>query len=105
MQRSQEEILEIVDRDGNALALALRSKVHGNPSLMHKVVHVLVFNDHGELLLQKRSLQKEVQAGSQGAQAAARGAFGLAGVLAWLAVGVPFLIGVWIALRKAAALF
>jgi len=29
---------------------------------------------------------------------------GLVGVPAWLAVGVPFLIGVWIALQKAAAL-
>jgi len=38
------------------------------------------------------------------AAAAARGAFGLGGILAWVAVGVPFLIGVWIALEKAAAL-
>jgi hypothetical protein len=30
---------------------------------------------------------------------------GAVGVLAWLAVGIPFLIGVYIALSKAAALF
>ena len=36
---------------------------------------------------------------------AARGAFGITGVLAWAAVGVPFLIGLYIALAKAAALF
>jgi len=35
----------------------------------------------------------------------ARGSFGAIGVLAWLAVGIPFLIGVGIALQKAAALF
>ena len=36
---------------------------------------------------------------------AARGSFGAGGVLAWLAVGVPFLIGVWFALDKAKVLF
>jgi hypothetical protein len=36
--------------------------------------------------------------------AAARGGFGLIGVLAWAAVGVPFAIGLLIALQKAAAL-
>ena len=30
--------------------------------------------------------------------------FGAIGFVAWLAVGIPFLIGVWIALHKAAAL-
>ncbi len=39
------------------------------------------------------------------AATAARGNFGLAGVLAWAAVGIPFLIGVTIALQKAAVLF
>src|SRR5208282_2515326 len=59
----QEELLEIVDKEGKALGVALRSSVHGNPSLLHKVVHVLVFNSSGELLLQKRSLSKDVQPG------------------------------------------
>ncbi len=52
----------------------------------------------------ERSLQKE-RAGKGATATAARGAFGIDGTLAWLAVGVPFLIGVWIALQKAAALF
>lgn len=59
----QEEILEIVDREGKTLGLALRSEIHGNPSLLHKVVHVLVFNENGELLLQKRSMNKDVAPG------------------------------------------
>lgn len=58
-----EEILEIVDSDGNSLGTAPRSEIHGNPSLIHKVVHVLVFNDKGELLLQKRSMDKDVAPG------------------------------------------
>lgn len=39
------------------------------------------------------------------AESAARGSFGLLGGAAWLAVGIPFLIGLVIALQKAAALF
>ncbi len=59
----QEEILEIVDRQGNTIGTAPRSEIHGNPSLLHKVVHVLVFNEDSELLLQKRSLTKDVAPG------------------------------------------
>ncbi len=36
---------------------------------------------------------------------AARGNFGMAGVLAWAAVGIPFLIGAYIALQKGVVLF
>ena len=36
---------------------------------------------------------------------AVHGRFGGGGVLAWLAVGVPFFIGLYIAIEKAAALF
>jgi MFS family permease len=39
------------------------------------------------------------------AQKAARGKFGGAGILAWLAVGIPFAVGLYIALEKAVALF
>lgn len=58
-----EEILEIVDKFGATIGTASRSEIHGNPSLLHKVVHVLVFNENGELLLQKRSLTKDVAPG------------------------------------------
>jgi isopentenyl-diphosphate delta-isomerase type 1 len=59
----QEEFLEIVDNEGRTTGYARRSEVHGNPSLLHKVVHVLVFNDEGRLLLQKRSQNKDVAPG------------------------------------------
>jgi MFS family permease len=59
-----------------------------------------------EELARERGLQHEaVPAASAGADASARGSFGAVGVVAWLAVGVPFLIGVYIALSKAASLF
>jgi hypothetical protein len=56
-----------------------------------------------EELARERAAQREAL--SAGAETAARGAFGLAGVIGWLAVGVPFAIGLFIALQKAAALF
>jgi isopentenyldiphosphate isomerase len=59
----QEERLEIVDYKGEVIGHALRSEVHGNPSMMHRVVHVLVFNRKGDMLLQKRSLNKDVAPG------------------------------------------
>ena len=57
-----------------------------------------------EELERERALQHEDRVAGN-AETAARGSFGVAGVLAWLAVGVPFLIGLVIALQKAAALF
>lgn len=59
----EEEILEIVNEKGEVLGLAPRSDIHGNPSLIHRVVHVLVFNTQGEILLQKRSMKKDVAPG------------------------------------------
>ena len=58
-----EELLDVVNEKGEILNTLLRSEIHGNPSLMHRVVHVLVFNDNGELLLQKRSMSKDVAPG------------------------------------------
>ena len=58
-----EEYLEVVDEKGRVISYAPRSVIHGNPSLIHKVVHVLVFNKEGELLLQKRSQKKDVAPG------------------------------------------
>jgi len=58
-----EEYLEIVNDWGEAIGIAPRSEIHGNPSLMHRVVHVLLFNVRGELLLQKRSQKKDVAPG------------------------------------------
>jgi len=58
-----EEYLEVVNHKGEVIGYAPRSMVHGNPSLIHKVVHVLVFDEKGNLLLQKRSMNKDVAPG------------------------------------------
>jgi MFS family permease len=55
-------------------------------------------------LARERGLQHEtVRTGT--AETAARGPIGATGIIAWLAVGVPFAIGLYIALSKAAGLF
>lgn len=56
-------------------------------------------------LAHEKSLQRESTFASASAQEAARGGFGGVGLVAWALVGIPFLIGVWIAITKAAALF
>ncbi len=57
------EWFEVVDENDRVIGRALRSECHGNPALVHRVAHVLVFNSRGHLLLQKRSSSKDVQPG------------------------------------------
>jgi isopentenyldiphosphate isomerase len=59
----REELLEVVNHKGEVITILPRNHIHGNPSLIHRVVHVLVFNKMGELLLQKRSMSKDVAPG------------------------------------------
>ena len=58
-----DEWLPLVDPQGNVVGSARRSQVHGDPSLMHPVVHCIVRDSAGNLLLQLRSLSKDVQPG------------------------------------------
>ncbi len=55
-----EELLEVVTKEGKIIGILPRSEIHGDPSKLHRVVHILVFNTKGELLLQKRSMNKDV---------------------------------------------
>ena len=57
------EYLDIVTEDNKVIDRALRSECHGNPKLIHRAAHVLVFNSNGQLLLQKRSMDKYIQPG------------------------------------------
>ncbi len=91
----------VYDRTLYILALLLAVGLVLN--LMVRPVHEK-HNMDEEQLARERSLQHE-QHGAAHAEHAARGAFGSVGVLAWAAIGIPFLIGVVIALQKAAALF
>ena len=57
------ELFEIVDENDRVIGTAPRRECHGNPALVHRAAHVLVFNRAGELLLQKRSPHKDIQPG------------------------------------------
>ncbi|MDE0023643.1 MAG: PLP-dependent transferase [Spirochaetaceae bacterium] len=61
--RSDQELLDLVDADNTVIGTVDRSRVHGAPALRHRAVHVLVYDDRGHLLLQKRSAGKEIQPG------------------------------------------
>ncbi|MBI5634593.1 MAG: NUDIX domain-containing protein [Nitrospirae bacterium] len=60
---SVEESFEVCDAEGRVIGLATRSQLHRDPSLIHRVVHVMVFNSQGNLLLQKRSKNKDIAPG------------------------------------------
>jgi isopentenyldiphosphate isomerase len=60
---SECDIIEIVDKDSTVIGAAPRCKVHGRNHWIHRVVHVLVFDLQGRILLQKRSLSKRVAPG------------------------------------------
>jgi len=55
------EIFDVVNDADEVIGTASREEVHGNPSLIHRVAHVLVFNARGELFLQHRARDKDVQ--------------------------------------------
>jgi len=58
-----DEVLTQVTEEDEIIGPVLRSLVHGNPSLIHRSVHVLILNSVGKLLLQKRSIHKDTQPG------------------------------------------
>ncbi len=58
-----QEIFDIVDEADLVIGRASRTEVHGNPALIHRVAHVLVFNTGGSLYVQKRADSKDVQPG------------------------------------------
>jgi len=57
------EYFDIVDENGEVIGTAPRSECHGNPALVHRAAHVLVFDSEGRLLLQLRSMDKDIQPG------------------------------------------
>ncbi|MDI6734620.1 MAG: NUDIX domain-containing protein [bacterium] len=57
------EYFEIVDINGNIIGSASREECHRNPTLLHRVSHVFVFNSNYQLYLQKRSIHKDIQPG------------------------------------------
>lgn len=57
-----EEVFDVVNDRDEVIGQNTRAEVH-RLGLMHRAVHVLVFNAKGEVFLQKRSMKKDRQPG------------------------------------------
>ena len=63
MKDNQQELFPLVDEEGRVIGRATRGECHSGSRLLHPVVHLHVFNAHGDLYLQKRPLWKDIQPG------------------------------------------
>ena len=50
------EMLSVVDSDDHVVGTERRDKIH-ELGLRHRAVHVLIFNNNGDLFLQKRGVR------------------------------------------------
>jgi isopentenyldiphosphate isomerase len=57
-----DEIFDVVNERDEVIGQETRNEVHRR-GLMHRAVHILVFNSRGEVFLQKRSMKKDRQPG------------------------------------------
>ncbi|MCK5845384.1 MAG: NUDIX domain-containing protein, partial [Victivallales bacterium] len=48
---------------GEIIGKASREECHGNPALLHRTAHVVVYHPDGRVLLQKRRMDKDIQPG------------------------------------------
>lgn len=54
----QEDMLILVDNDDNVIGHKTKTKCHEGEGLLHRAFSIFLFNQRGQLLLQKRSTQK-----------------------------------------------
>lgn len=62
LPQKSSEIFDVVDANDEVTGQATRGEVHAR-NLLHRSVHVFVFNKRGDLLLQQRSMLKDVHPG------------------------------------------
>ena len=60
---NQSELFPVVDEEGNVTGSICRAKAHDGTKILHPVVHLHLFNNKGELFLQKRPEWKDIQPG------------------------------------------
>ncbi|MCD7933531.1 MAG: NUDIX domain-containing protein [Tannerellaceae bacterium] len=58
-----EEYFPLVNEAGETIGKATRRECHSGTKWLHPVVHLHVFNERGELYLQKRAVWKDIQPG------------------------------------------
>jgi len=57
------EYFPVVTEDGAVIGKATRTECHSGTFLLHPVIHLHVFNSQGDLYLQKRAMDKDIQPG------------------------------------------
>jgi isopentenyldiphosphate isomerase len=57
------EIFQLCDEAGAPLGTAFRAECHGNPRLIHQVIHLHVLDRDGRLFLQRRAFTKDTNPG------------------------------------------
>lgn len=59
INEAPDELFIVVNEQDNILEYLPRSVVHQDKNIIHRTVNIVVFNDKGEILLQKRSRYKD----------------------------------------------
>lgn len=60
---THQELFPLVDEQGQVIGSATRAECHSGSMLLHPVVHLHIFDSHGRLYLQRRSMNKDMQPG------------------------------------------
>ena len=61
MKDNEKEMFPLVLENGNIIGSISRNEAHDGTKRLHPVVHLHVFNNRGELYLQKRPAWKDIQ--------------------------------------------
>ena len=59
----QDELFIVVDKSDKIIGYRTRYDCHHNKKLIHRAIGVVIFNDKGQILLQKRSKNKDLNPG------------------------------------------
>lgn len=57
------EYFPVIDELGNVIGKTTRAEAHNGSRILHPVVHNHIFDPQGKILLQKRSMNKDIQPG------------------------------------------
>ncbi|MCD6537910.1 NUDIX domain-containing protein [Candidatus Bathyarchaeota archaeon] len=57
------EYFYVVDEDDNVIGAASREECHSNAKLIHRSVYIFLVNSRGEILIQRRSVNKDLYPG------------------------------------------
>lgn len=63
MKNNCSELFPVIDEQGRTIGKATRKECHNGSKLLHPVIHLQLFNEQGDLFLQKRAMTKDIQPG------------------------------------------